>query len=68
MRDLFAGAIAADEPGADAQEVAELLLALTRGLEADVSDADAVLRRLHQGVTLVVAGLHHTHPEQEETR
>ena len=57
MRDLIATAIATDRPDADAVEVAELLLAFTRGLEADLSDADAPARRLRHGVALLVAGL-----------
>ncbi|MGW6546208.1 TetR/AcrR family transcriptional regulator [Streptomyces massasporeus] len=64
MRDLIATAVTADRPDADAVEVAELLLAFTRGLEADLSDADAPARRLRHGVALLVAGLDHaeTHP------
>jgi len=57
MRDLIATAVATDRPDADAVEVAELLLAFTRGLEADLSDADAPARRLRHGVALLVAGL-----------
>ncbi|MET7381654.1 helix-turn-helix domain-containing protein [Streptomyces sp. NPDC005526] len=60
MRDLIAAAVAADHPDADATEVAELLLAFTRGLEADLSDTDAPARRLRHGVALIVAGLDRT--------
>ena len=68
MGHLLADAIVAEYPRVDADEVAELLLALTRGLEADLSDPEAVLRRLRHGVLLVVAGLHDTDTEHEETR
>ena len=44
-------------PAANAREVAELALALTRGLEADLSDADRPRERLRSGVALLVAGL-----------
>ncbi len=57
MRTLLAGAITASRPGADADEVAHLLLALTRGLEAGLSSPDTLVRRLRRGVALVVAGL-----------
>ncbi|MFJ8196696.1 TetR/AcrR family transcriptional regulator [Streptomyces sp. NPDC096152] len=64
MRDLVAAAVAADHPDTDATEVAELLLAFTRGLEADLSDPDVPARRLRHGVALIVAGLNRTknHP------
>ena len=42
---------------AHAREVAELALALTRGLEADLSDPDRPRERLRNGVALLVAGL-----------
>lgn len=57
MRDLLAGIIAAARPEAEAVELAELLLALTRGLEADLTDPDLPERRLRHGVALLVAGL-----------
>jgi TetR/AcrR family transcriptional regulator len=41
----------------NAREVAELALALTRGLEADLSDPDRPRERLRNGVALLVAGL-----------
>jgi TetR/AcrR family transcriptional regulator len=41
----------------NAREVAELALALTRGLEADRSDPDRSLQRLRSGIALMVAGL-----------
>jgi AcrR family transcriptional regulator len=41
----------------NAREVAELALALTRGLEADLSDPDKPRERLRNGVALLVAGL-----------
>ncbi len=82
MRDLLAGTIAADTiaadlaaadisaadgPGVKALELAEILLALTRGLEADLSDPDVTLRRLRHAVALIVAGLSHTRTEIQET-
>ncbi|MFD8234406.1 TetR/AcrR family transcriptional regulator [Streptomyces sp. NPDC059696] len=60
MRDLIATVVAAEHPDVDAVEVAELLLAFTRGLEADLSDPEAPTRRLRHGVTLLTAGLDHT--------
>ncbi|MFI1167235.1 TetR/AcrR family transcriptional regulator [Streptomyces sp. NPDC020801] len=60
MRDLISTAVAADHPDADAVEVAELLLAFTRGLEADLSDAEAPVRRLRHGVALLITGLGRT--------
>jgi AcrR family transcriptional regulator len=66
MRDVLAEVLAAaaaagtiDLSAVDggAQEVAELLLALTRGLEADLTDPELPRRRLRDGVTLLVAGL-----------
>ena len=57
MRDLLTGTVGEAIPAADAAEFAELLLAFTRGLEADLSDPDAPARRLRHGVTLLVAGL-----------
>lgn len=60
MRDLLATAVAADHPDTDAVEVAELLLAFTRGLEADLTDAEAPARRLRHGVALFAAGLGRT--------
>ncbi len=66
--DLAAADIsAADGPGATALELAEILLALTRGLEADLSDPDVTLRRLRHAVALIVAGLSHTRTEIQET-
>lgn len=59
MRDLLAEAISTARPEAEAGELAELLLAFTRGLEADLSDPEAPLRRLRRGVVLFVAGLDH---------
>ncbi|WP_322759900.1 helix-turn-helix domain-containing protein [Frankia sp. Cr2] len=64
---IAADAVAADGPGVKALELAEILLALTRGLEADLSDPDATLRRLRHAVALIVAGLRHTRTEIQET-
>jgi TetR/AcrR family transcriptional regulator len=41
----------------NAREIAELALALTRGLEADLSDPDRPRERLRNGIALLVAGL-----------
>jgi len=38
-------------------EFADLLMALTKGIEIDLTDPDLVRRRLRQGVGLLVAGL-----------
>ncbi|ALV38102.1 TetR/AcrR family transcriptional regulator [Streptomyces sp. CdTB01] len=68
MRDLLVSAIATARPDlgkADAGEVAELLLAFTRGLEADLTDPEAPARRLRHGVALFVTGLDHPHPDKE---
>ncbi|MFE7169752.1 TetR/AcrR family transcriptional regulator [Streptomyces sp. NPDC057616] len=68
MRDLLTSAIATTRPDlskADAGEVAELLLAFTRGLEADLADPEAPARRLRHGVALLIAGLDHDHPDKE---
>ncbi|MGH3309145.1 MAG: helix-turn-helix domain-containing protein, partial [Streptomyces sp.] len=66
MRDLLADAAGAALPAAEAAEFAELLLAFTRGLEADLSDPDAPARRLRHGVALLVAGLEHTQTTTQE--
>lgn len=64
MRDLLADAIGAaavrgeiSPPEGGAVELAELALALTRGLEADLGDPDLPRLRLRRGVALLVAGL-----------
>ncbi|HEY0698453.1 MAG TPA: helix-turn-helix domain-containing protein [Micromonospora sp.] len=57
MVDLVTEA-ARPEAGDRARTVAELLIALTRGLEADLTDPDLPRRRLREGVALIVAGLH----------
>lgn len=66
MLELIAGIISADRPEADAAELAELLLALTRGLEADLTDPDRPAQRLRRGVTLLVAGLEPANPQEEK--
>jgi AcrR family transcriptional regulator len=43
--------------GTSAAEVADIALALTRGLEADVTDPDQPRRHLHHGIHLLIAGL-----------
>lgn len=68
MTDLLAVTIVGAAADADlilgednAREVAELALALTRGLEADLADPDRSpdrpRERLHSGIALLVAGL-----------
>ncbi|MFG3042523.1 TetR/AcrR family transcriptional regulator [Streptomyces sp. NPDC048330] len=57
MLELISGEIGAEHPYTDAREVAEILLALTRGLEANLADAAIPADRLDRGVRLVVAGL-----------
>ncbi|MEV1146157.1 helix-turn-helix domain-containing protein [Micromonospora sp. NPDC049799] len=56
LTDVVAGALA-DRAGSRARAVAEVLVALTRGLEADLTDPDLPRQRLRDGVALVVAGL-----------
>jgi AcrR family transcriptional regulator len=64
MRELLVGIITADRHTTDAAEPAEVLLALTRGLEADLSDPDVPARRLRYGVALLVAGLPDSNSEE----
>jgi AcrR family transcriptional regulator len=54
---VTAALVAAAVPRRDAREVAEIAVALTRGMEADRSDDRAPARRLHRGLALLVAGL-----------
>ena len=56
LTDVVAGALA-DRAGSRSRAVAEVLVALTRGLEADLTDPDLPRQRLRDGVALVVAGL-----------
>ncbi|MET7833674.1 helix-turn-helix domain-containing protein [Micromonospora sediminicola] len=56
LTDLVAATLA-DAAGPRARAVADVLVALTRGLEADLTDPDLPRRRLRDGVALVVAGL-----------
>ncbi|SBT37106.1 TetR/AcrR family transcriptional regulator [Micromonospora auratinigra] len=56
LTDLVAGALV-DAAGSHARAVADVLVALTRGLEADLTDPDLPRRRLRDGVALIVAGL-----------
>ena len=67
MRDLLASAVSTAHPGVEAVEFTELVLALTRGLEADLSDPDAPARRLRHGVALLVAGLNHSQTNTQES-
>jgi TetR/AcrR family transcriptional regulator len=57
MHQLLADALLKAHPGTDAKAVAEILLALTRGLEADLTTPGKPVRRLRQGVALIGAGL-----------
>ncbi|MEW2380473.1 helix-turn-helix domain-containing protein [Micromonospora sp. NPDC047707] len=56
LTDVVAAALA-DRAGPRARAVADVLVALTRGLEADLTDPDLPRRRLRDGVALIVAGL-----------
>jgi AcrR family transcriptional regulator len=66
MLELLSRIVAAARPQADADELAALLLAFARGLEADQSSPHAPVRRLRRGVELIVAGLDHTEPSAKE--
>lgn len=70
MRELLAEAAGDILPASDAPEFAELLLAFTRGLEADLAHPGLATERLRRGVALLVAGLgrtpdptHAAHPD-----
>jgi TetR/AcrR family transcriptional regulator len=63
IADAVGGIVARDA----AIEFAAVLLALTRGLEADLSDPEAPVRRLRHGVALLVAGLTHPSTATQET-
>lgn len=67
MRELLAEQVSAARPAVDAVEFTEVLLAFTRGVEADLSDPDAAARLLRHGVALLVAGLDHSHPITQES-
>ncbi|GAB3086790.1 TetR/AcrR family transcriptional regulator [Micromonospora schwarzwaldensis] len=56
LTDLVADTLA-DAAGPRARAVADVLVALTRGLEADLTDPDLPRQRLRDGVALLVAGL-----------
>ena len=68
MTRLLADTVAAARPDADAREFAAVLLALTRGLEADLSDPEAPARRLRHGVALLVNGLDHPRTNPKESQ
>jgi AcrR family transcriptional regulator len=55
--DVATAVLAPVTGAADAREIAELSVALTRGLEADLTDPDLPRRRLRRGVALLAAGL-----------
>ncbi len=42
--------------GVGARDVAEIAVALAKGVEADLGDSEVARRRLHQGIELLVAG------------
>ncbi|SCL31648.1 transcriptional regulator, TetR family [Micromonospora nigra] len=56
ITDVVAGVLA-ETAGPRARAVADVLVALTRGLEADVTNPDLPRQRLRAGVALTVAGL-----------
>ncbi|MER7460688.1 helix-turn-helix domain-containing protein [Micromonospora sp. NPDC126480] len=56
LTDVVADALAGPA-GTRARGVADVMVALTRGLEADLTDPDLPRRRLRDGVALIVAGL-----------
>ncbi|MEV7686771.1 TetR/AcrR family transcriptional regulator [Streptomyces bungoensis] len=57
MRTLLRDALRQSGLGPGSAETAELLLALTRGLEADTTDPRTALDLLGRGVELMIAGL-----------
>lgn len=57
MRELLAEIAGSAVPRAAALEFADLLIAFTRGVEADLADADTPVRQLRRGVALLTAGL-----------
>ncbi|MEU5363939.1 helix-turn-helix domain-containing protein [Streptomyces sp. NPDC005925] len=57
MRALLRDALQRSGHGPPAASVAELMMALTRGLEADLTDPDTPLDLLRRGVELMIAGL-----------
>ncbi|MER6632363.1 helix-turn-helix domain-containing protein [Streptomyces sp. NPDC000987] len=57
MRGLLRDALRHSGLGPDSAETAELLLALTRGLEADPTDPQTAFGLLGRGVELMIAGL-----------
>jgi len=65
LLDSLTAAVTSDFPDADAREFAELLLALVHGLEAESTDPKIPIRRLHQGVTLLVSGLNSQSKESQ---
>ncbi|MFD4543805.1 TetR/AcrR family transcriptional regulator [Streptomyces bauhiniae] len=66
MTGLLADIVSREHPRADSGEIAQLLLALTRGLEADLTDPETPRRRLHLGVTLIVTGLQAADPAEDK--
>lgn len=77
MRTLLIEATSGILPEGEAPEFADLLLAFTRGLEADPANPGLATERLRRGVTLFVAGLgsspeparaHPSHSTLQETQ
>lgn len=77
MRTLLIEATSGILPEGEAPEFADLLLAFTRGLEADTANPGLATERLRRGVTLFVAGLgsapeparaHTSHSTLQETQ
>lgn len=67
MRGLLAEAAGDILPASEAPEFAELLLAFTRGLEADLAHPGLATERLRRGVALLVAGLGSTPADKTPT-
>jgi TetR/AcrR family transcriptional regulator len=55
--DLLTAMLTPAVPTDDARDVAEVLIALTKGLELDTTDPDRPYRLLSQGVDLITAAL-----------
>jgi TetR/AcrR family transcriptional regulator len=73
IRDVLSSAISTAERrgeialrGTDAAEIAEIGIALTYGLEADMADPDRSRHRLRLGIDLLVAGLAPTRNDRSD--
>ena len=67
MRELLAEIAGSAVPRAAAREFADLLIAFTRGVEADLADAETPARQLRRGVALLTAGLTHQTNTKEKS-